>query len=55
MSDFSKRDDLASFIKINNYRTGKSQSVISDDVANTAIFLGGAALAAEVLGTLLAH
>jgi hypothetical protein len=55
LSEFSKRDDLASFAKINNYRTEKSQAVISDEVANSAIFLGGAALAAEVLGTLLAR
>jgi hypothetical protein len=55
LSDYSKRDDLTSFIKINNYKTDKSQTRISDEVANSAIFLGGMALAAEVLSTLLAH
>ena len=55
LSDYSKRDDLALFIKKNKIQNDKATIGISDDVANTAILIGGAALAAEVLGTILAH
>ncbi len=55
LADFSKRDDLSLLSDRKNLKSEKATIGISDDIANKAIFLGGAALAAEVLGALLKH